>query len=148
MGLAGGLPYIASAATTVYLSHQAGLATSGVLTNIDPGVALTILDQALNFQVTYGAVLLSFLGALLSRLHLFRLQLAIGALHWGMEFAGVGGTKGYPRLLLGVSPAVIAWSTIALQPTSALLCQWLGFTALWYADNKATTAGWSEPRPA
>lgn len=68
----------------------------------------------------------------------------IGALHWGMEFAGLGGFKGYPRLLLGVSPAVVAWSTITLQPTSALLCQWLGFTALWYADNKATAAGWSE----
>lgn len=61
-----------------------------------------------------------------------------------MEFAGLGGFKGYPRLLLGVSPAVVAWSTITLEPTSALLCQWLGFTALWYADNRATTAGWSE----
>lgn len=64
-----------------------------------------------------------------------------------MEFAGLGGFKGYPRLILGVSPAVVAWSTIALQPTSALLCQWLGFTALWYADNKATAAGWSKPFP-
>ncbi len=35
---------------------------TGVLTNIDPGVALTILDRALNIQVTYGAVMLSFLG--------------------------------------------------------------------------------------
>ncbi|KIJ16964.1 hypothetical protein PAXINDRAFT_162554 [Paxillus involutus ATCC 200175] len=127
MGLAGGIPYIASSATTVYLAHQAGVAAMGTVTNIDPGVALTILDQALNFQVTYGAVMLSFLGAL----------------HWGMEFAGFGGHKGYPRLLLGVSPAMLAWSTITLQPTSALLCQWLGFTALWYADNRATSAGWT-----
>lgn len=29
---------------------------------MDPGVALTILDRALNIQVTYGAVMLSFLG--------------------------------------------------------------------------------------
>lgn len=144
MGLAGGLPYIGSAGTTVYLSYQAGLATTGVLTNIDPGVALTILDQSLNFQVTYGAVLLSFLGMFSLRLRSPRAHLAIGALHWGMEFAGLGGFKGYPRLLLGVSPAVAAWSTITLQPTSALLCQWLTFTALWYADNRATTAGWSE----
>ena len=144
MGLAGGLPYVASAGTTVYLSHQAGLAAAGTLTNIDPGVALTILDQALNFQVTYGAVLLSFLGASLYRVHPSRIQLVAGALHWGMEFAGFGGFKGYPRLFLGVSPAIVAWSTITLQPTSALLCQWLGFTALWYADNRATTAGWGE----
>jgi hypothetical protein len=127
MGLAGALPYIASSGTTIYLAHQAGMAAMGTVTGIDPGVALTVLDQALNFQVTYGAVLLSFLGAL----------------HWGMEFAGLGGHKGYLRLFLGVSPAVVAWSTIALEPMSALLCQWLGFTALWYADNKATSAGWT-----
>lgn len=58
----GGLPYLGASATTVYLAHQAGVAASGLSTSIDPGVALTILDQALNFQVTYGAVLLTFLG--------------------------------------------------------------------------------------
>jgi hypothetical protein len=58
----GGLPYIAASGTTVYLAHQAGLAASGIITHIDPGVAHTILDQALTFQVTYGAVMLSFLG--------------------------------------------------------------------------------------
>jgi hypothetical protein len=71
-------------------------------------------------------------------------MLYLGAIHWGMEFSGLGGYKGYPRLLLGVSPAVLAWSTITLQPTFALLWQWLGFTALWYADNRVTAAGWSE----
>ena len=53
--------------------------TSGLVPNIDPGVAITLLDQALNIQTTYGAVLLSFLGAL----------------HWGFEFAGYGGHKQY-----------------------------------------------------
>ena len=38
-----------------------------------------MLDHALHIQMTYGAVMLSFLGAL----------------HWGFEFAGYGGTKGY-----------------------------------------------------
>lgn len=61
-----------------------------------------------------------------------------------MEFAGYGGYKGYPRLVLGVTPAILAWSTITLQPMMALLCQWVGFTGLWYADNRATTAGWSK----
>jgi Protein of unknown function (DUF3429) len=128
-GLAGSLPYLGSAATTMYLAHQAGLAASGISTNIDPGVALTVLDQALNIQVTYGAVMLSFLGAL----------------HWGMEFAGFGGHHGYPRLLLGMAPVLFAWPTLALQPTMALITQWVGFTGLWYADSKATNAGWSEP---
>ncbi|KAF8891336.1 hypothetical protein BD779DRAFT_197513 [Infundibulicybe gibba] len=38
-GLAGSLPYLGASATTVYLAHQAGLAATGVVTNIDPGVA-------------------------------------------------------------------------------------------------------------
>jgi hypothetical protein len=127
LGLAGGLPYIGASATTVYLANQAGQAASGVVTNIDPGVALTILDQALNVQVTYGAVLLSFLGAL----------------HWGMEFAGYGGHKGYSRLILGVAPALFAWPTLTLAPTSALIAQWVGFTGLWWADLKVTSLGWA-----
>ncbi|OCH92086.1 hypothetical protein OBBRIDRAFT_773995 [Obba rivulosa] len=126
-GLAGSLPYLASTATTVYLARQAGMATAGLVPNIDPGVAITILDQALSIQTTYGAVLLSFLGAL----------------HWGFEFAGYGGQKGYPRLLLGAAPVIWGWSTLALQPTSALIAQWVGFTFMWYADLKATNAGWT-----
>ena len=98
-----------------------------MLTSIDPGVAITVLDQALRFQMTYGAVMLSFLGAL----------------HWGFEFAGFGGHKGYARLSLGAAPVVLAWSTLALQPVEALIAQWVGFTALWMADLRATSAGWS-----
>ncbi|TFK63352.1 hypothetical protein BDN72DRAFT_872325 [Pluteus cervinus] len=127
-GLAGALPYLAASATTIYLARNAGLvASSASSLNIDPGVALTIFDQALNVQVTYGAVMLSFLGAL----------------HWGMEFAGYGGKKGYARLALGAAPVLFAWPTLALQPMTALAAQWLGFTALWYADSKATMAGWT-----
>jgi hypothetical protein len=62
MGLVGTLPYVGAGATTVYCAHQAGLAAQGLAVGLDPGVALTILDQALNVQVTYGAVMLSFLG--------------------------------------------------------------------------------------
>jgi len=60
----GGLPYLGASVTTVYLARQAQLAASGAAIGIDPGVALTVLDQALNLQVTYGAVMLSFLGLL------------------------------------------------------------------------------------
>jgi len=127
MGLAGGLPYIAASGTTVYLAHQAGLAIAGVTTHIDPGVAHTILDQALTFQVTYGAVMLSFLGAL----------------HWGMEFAGYGGHKGYSRLLLGAAPILLAWPTLAMEPMQALIVQWVCFTALWWADFRVTSLGWT-----
>ncbi|KAF8077665.1 hypothetical protein FPV67DRAFT_1647796 [Lyophyllum atratum] len=126
-GLIGGLPYIGTAATTVYLAHVAGKAAMGLDTTIDPGVALTLFDQALNVQVTYGAVMLSFLGAL----------------HWGMEFAGYGGHKGYARLCLGAAPVVLAWSTLGLEPINALICQWAGFTALWWADARVTSLGWT-----
>ncbi|KAJ6483042.1 hypothetical protein DFH09DRAFT_1004994 [Mycena vulgaris] len=126
-GLAGGLPYLGAGATTVYLAHEAGLAAAGHLPHVDPGVAITILDQALSVQVTYGAVMLSFLGAL----------------HWGMEFAGLGGHKGYARLALGAAPVLYAWPTLALDPTMALVAQWAGFTGLWWADSRATAAGWT-----
>jgi hypothetical protein len=66
MGLVGTLPYVGAGATTVYCAHQAGLASQGLAVGLDPGVALTILDQALNVQVTYGAVMLSFLGMAIS----------------------------------------------------------------------------------
>ena len=68
----------------------------------------------------------------------------LGALHWGMEFSGLGGHHGYRRLILGAMPIVIAWPTLAMDPTTALMVQWLGFTGLWYADVKATAAGWGE----
>ncbi|KAI0820236.1 hypothetical protein BC628DRAFT_1398767 [Trametes gibbosa] len=126
-GLAGALPYLGATSATVYLARQAGIAAQGLVPNMDPGVAITILDQALNVQVTYGAVLLSFLGAL----------------HWGFEFAGYGGHKYYSRLLLGAAPVVFAWSTLALEPTLALITQWIGFTGLWWADLRATGAGWA-----
>jgi hypothetical protein len=69
--------------------------------------------------------------------------LLTGALHWGMEFAGLGGKKGYYRLALGAAPVIYAWPTLALEPTMALIVQWVGFTGLWYADLRATSAGWS-----
>jgi hypothetical protein len=119
---------------------------TGVVTSIDPGVALTILDQALSIQVTYGAVMLSFLGVCpptLLHVSVRAYRLLTGALHWGMEFAGLGGTKGYSRLALGAAPVIYAWPTLALDPTMALIAQWVGFTGLWYADLRATSAGWS-----
>lgn len=102
-GLAGGLPYIGTAAATIYMAQQAGTATMGascmlctrynaqltdalsidLASRIDPGVAITMLDHALNIQMTYGAVMLSFLGAL----------------HWGFEFASYGGSKGCVNLV-------------------------------------------------
>ncbi|KAH9930258.1 uncharacterized protein B0H18DRAFT_994021 [Fomitopsis serialis] len=126
-GLFGGLPYLGTGAVTIYMAQQAGTALSDLTSRIDPGVAITMLDHALHIQMTYGAVMLSFLGAI----------------HWGLEFAGYGGQKSYRRLVLGACPVVFGWSTLALQPVEALIAQWVAFTWLWWADLRATNAGWA-----
>ena len=46
----------------MFIADLAAFAPKGLYAGMDPGVASTILDQALNIQVTYGAVMLSFLG--------------------------------------------------------------------------------------
>ena len=78
-------------------------------------------------QITYGAIILSFLGAI----------------HWGMEFAHLGGEHGYRRLALGVFPVLYAWPTIFLSHGTALAAQWAGFTFMWYLDQRASINGWT-----
>lgn len=114
MGLAGGLPYLGASFTTLYVAHQASQAAVGLSAHVNPASSMAFLDSCMHFQVTYGAVMLSFLGAL----------------HWGMEFAKYGGYKGYPRLILGVAPLLCAWPTLAIEPQLALVAQWFLFTTL------------------
>ena len=78
-------------------------------------------------QISYGAVILSFLGAL----------------HWGFEFASYNGRKGMPRYLMGVFPVLIGWPTLLLPAMLALPAQWAAFTAVWYTDSRATARGWT-----
>lgn len=61
-----------------------------------------------------------------------------------MEFTGYGGHKGYARLALGTAPMLVAWGTLGLEPMTALMIQWAGFTGLWYADSRVTMMGWGE----
>ncbi|KAG9020966.1 hypothetical protein FS842_006918, partial [Serendipita sp. 407] len=111
-GLAGSLPYLGTSAFTVYLANQAGEAATGAVSKMDPSVAMSLLDQAMQVQVTYGAVMLGFLGAL----------------HWGFEMSAYGGTKGAKRLMLGLAPTLVGWGTLALDPGMALATQWAAFT--------------------
>lgn len=129
-GLSGSIPFIGTSAATVYYAKLAGEAASTVTPSpgVDVNAAMATLQQIMEVEVTYGAVMLGFLGAL----------------HWGMEFAGYGGQKGSKRLMLGIAPTLVGWSTLALDPSLALAVQWAGFTGLWYADMKATAAGWSK----
>lgn len=114
MGLVGGLPYLGASLTTLYVARQASQAAAGLSANTDITTAIALLDSCSHFQVTYGAVMLSFLGAL----------------HWGMEFSKYGGYKGYSRLALGVAPLLGAWPTLMMEPQLALVAQWFLFTSL------------------
>ncbi|KAF7986626.1 hypothetical protein HWV62_26432 [Athelia sp. TMB] len=127
LGLVGSLPYLASTGTTVYYAHQAGLVAADLLPSFDPTLAAALLNQSLTFQITYGAAMLY----------------ALGAAHWGMEFAGYGGKKGLARLALGAAPMLIAWPTLGMLPLEGLLLQWVGFLGLWGADLKVTQLGWA-----
>ncbi|KAK5044886.1 hypothetical protein LTR16_011465, partial [Cryomyces antarcticus] len=89
-------------------------------------LALHILEP---LQVGYGAVILSFLGAI----------------HWGLEFAQYGGAQGYPRYMIGVVAPAVAWPTILLPAEYALITQFLAFNFLYYADARATVRGWAPP---
>jgi hypothetical protein len=66
--------------------------------------AMSALHAVEAVQITYGAIILSFLGAL----------------HWGMEFAKYGGQVGYERLIIGVVPVFIGWPTTFLPHGIAL----------------------------
>jgi Protein of unknown function (DUF3429) len=100
------------------------------------------LEVLQGIQVTYGAVLLSFLGAI----------------HWGLEFAGMGGQlvlsstlcltctlicQGFRRYFLGILAPLLAWPTTLLPTNFALVVQFLGFTGMYYADSRATRYGWA-----
>ncbi|KAG8903636.1 hypothetical protein FRB99_002911 [Tulasnella sp. 403] len=129
-GLAGQLlifPIMCLALRAEVPEQPAGLLAAGHASRVDYDTAMNLLEAATHIQVTYGAVLLSF----------------IGAMHWGMEFSAYGGHQGYRRLLLGVAPVIAGWSTLALEPSMALVGQWVAFTAQWFIDARATEAGWT-----
>lgn len=76
--------------------------------------------------------------------HLFLQILSfLGAIHWGLEFAGYGGTHGYRRYAIGVIAPAVAWPTLLLPVEGALISQFLAFTFLYYADARAAARGWA-----
>ena len=69
----------------------------------------------------------------------------LGAIHWGLEFAGYGGHHGYSRYAIGVVAPAIAWPTVLMPAEYALITQFMAFTFLYYADTRATNRGWTPP---
>ncbi|KAJ9605603.1 hypothetical protein H2200_010260 [Cladophialophora chaetospira] len=130
VGLAGVIPYLATSITTVYLSfdiqyaahHGQGFLMSGEL-------AESLLHIIEPIQLGYGASIISFLGAI----------------HWGLEFGGYGGFKGYPRYSMGIIATAVAWPTLLLSAEVGLITQFLAFTFLYYNDARASARGWAPP---
>ena len=125
-GSAGVIPYVSTAAASIWLARKEHLVSMGLDKTMDSETASALLLHAQNIQVGFGAVLLSFLGAI----------------HWGFEFSKYGGRIGNRRYLIGVLPLVLGWPTTLLAPQMALIAQWASFVAVWFIDLRATTAGW------
>ncbi|WWC90517.1 uncharacterized protein L201_005453 [Kwoniella dendrophila CBS 6074] len=129
-GLAGTIPYLGTSVSIVALAREASLAAAAggeSPAGLDLTTCLQYLHTLEHIQITYGAIILSFLGAL----------------HWGMEFAKLGGEQGYSRLFLGIVPVLAAWPTLLAGHGIALAAQWFGFTGMWFLDQRATIAGWT-----
>ncbi|KAF2036718.1 hypothetical protein EK21DRAFT_83656 [Setomelanomma holmii] len=127
MGLAGTIPYLATSITTVYCAWEINHSVAGYGYLLNEKNATQLLHLLEPLQIGYGASILSFLGAI----------------HWGLEWAGFGGYQGYKRYAIGVVAPAVAWSTILMPIEGALITQFMGFVALYYVDIRATTRGWT-----
>ncbi|KAJ5374979.1 hypothetical protein N7517_006985 [Penicillium concentricum] len=126
LGMAGVVPYLATSMQTVFLSYEinraAALGDGLIFSGQTAELMLHMLEP---IQVGYGAVILSFLGAI----------------HWGLEWAGYGGKFGYRRYAAGVIAPAVAWPTLLFPVEYALISQFLAFTFLYYNDARAAAAG-------
>jgi hypothetical protein len=128
--MAGVLPYLATSLSTVYVAwdlNHAGAGGAGVL--FDTHTALLALEVLEPLQIGYGAVIISFLGAI----------------HWGLEWAGYGGYQGFRRYQIGIIAPAIAWPTILMPVEYALISQFLAFNYLYFQDSKASAKGYAPP---
>ncbi|TQS37083.1 hypothetical protein Golomagni_02455 [Golovinomyces magnicellulatus] len=130
IGIAGILPYAATSLSTIYLAwdiNHADLYGSGFL--FSPETAHHLLGLITPVQIGYGAIIISFLGAV----------------HWGLEYAGFGGRHSYRRLIYGVIAPIIAWPTLLMPVETALISQFLAFNYMYFVDARATVKGWFPP---
>jgi len=133
LGLAGTLPYLATSVSTVFLSwninaepSSSGFLNSIMLSHDSAHWWLALIEPV---QLGYGAVIISFLGAI----------------HWGLEYAEKKPQRDRTRFRygLGVMASVAAWPTMYLPIEFALTSQLAAFTGLYFADTTATRKGWA-----
>ena len=105
LGFAGLLPFLAGAAGAWAVEY--------------PDVLVIV-----NLQMAYGAVILSFMGAV----------------HWGLALAQ-GDAGNWRRLGLSVLPALVGWAALTVPNGLGLLLLALGFAGVFFADLRSVAAG-------
>ncbi|KAK0609949.1 hypothetical protein B0T17DRAFT_545601 [Bombardia bombarda] len=133
IGLAGTLPYFATSLSTIYLSWdlntmwptQSSFLNSFMVPHETAAHWLTLLEP---IQVGYGAVIITF----------------IGAMHLGRELGETLPSRERTRFryTTAVTAPALAWSTHFMPIEWALITQFLTFTGLYFADARAATRGW------
>ncbi|OBT65476.1 hypothetical protein VE03_05012 [Pseudogymnoascus sp. 23342-1-I1] len=130
LGAAGTLPYMATCLATLYLSYGINHAPEfGSRLFFPLETAQHYLSIIEPVQIGYGAVILSFLGAI----------------HWGLEYAGYGGHQGMRRFAIGCAMPAIAWPTMLMPLEPALITQFLAFTGLYFVDSRQGVRGFAPP---
>ncbi|KAM6532535.1 hypothetical protein FSOLCH5_001959 [Fusarium solani] len=134
LGLAGTLPYMGTSLSTVFLAWDlnkqwpTGNAFYDTIF-VDHETAKYLLSIIEPLQLAYGAVIISFLGAI----------------HWGLEYAEKQPLRERTRFRygMGLAASIIAWPTLLLPVEYALTTQFMAFVALYFADSRAATRGWA-----
>ncbi|KAL6852122.1 hypothetical protein J3F83DRAFT_757020 [Trichoderma novae-zelandiae] len=134
LGLAGTLPYLATSLSTIFLAVNLNteIPSANRFYNaifLEHGTAQYLLDLIEPVQLGYGAVIISFLGAI----------------HWGLEYAEKKPQRDRTRFRygIGLAASVAAWPTLLMPLEYALTSQFGAFVALYYADARATRLGWA-----
>ncbi|KAM0347276.1 hypothetical protein ACHAPU_004794 [Fusarium lateritium] len=134
LGLAGTLPYLGTSLSTVFLAWDlnkpipSGNAFYDAIM-IDHETAKQLLSALEPVQLGYGAVIISFLGAI----------------HWGLEYAEKQPLRERTRFRygMGLASSIVAWPTLMLPIEYALTTQFMAFVGLYFADSRAATKGWA-----
>ncbi|KAM0365813.1 hypothetical protein ACHAPZ_005642 [Fusarium culmorum] len=134
LGLAGTLPYLGTSLSTVFLAWNLNkdLPTGNSFYDaimVDHETAKYLLSVIEPLQLGYGAVIISFLGAI----------------HWGLEYAEKSPSLQRTRFRygMGLASSIIAWPTVILPIEYALTTQFMAFVGLYFADSRAATKGWA-----
>lgn len=133
-GFAGTIPYLSTALASLYLTWNlstpwptdSNLLNSFLMSHETAHYLLALLEP---IQIGYGAVILTFLGAV----------------HWGLELGEKAPAQPRTkfRYAMGLAAPVLAWPTIMLPMQWAMITQFFGFVSLYFADARSTTRGWT-----